>query len=273
MNMIMLYLDHLESLGRTYHVYERFHTKAQYLDNRRHDWIKAKGDTVPGYVHTPREMDGFRVAPAINAVTEGTTVYGKVFIIDNERVDGGKMGVLLVDNQGMWDIKSEGIIDYASFGITCLISSYFIFNVMSAIDTMIIDKVSTLCSHFKQMSQSDREKPFSHLDIIIRNSHNIDTDSSTLQDCFACSEDIEMSLKKHSFASVSMDNLEACFEKVEIVTFPNPGEIHTPNFDGRFDSMKPLFISVVCEYVERVVSNLKPCCPYGDNLLGKDFVR
>ena len=273
MNMIAVHLQHLESLGRTYRADERFHTSKQYRDNRRHDWLKANGEFVLGYINTPSEMDGFRVAPAIHPVTKGTSVYGKVFIIDNERVDGGKMGVILVDNQGMWDIKNDENIDYATFGITCLISSYFIFNVMSALDTMIVNRISALCSHFKQMCQNDREKPFDHLDIMIRNSHNIDTDTSTLQDCHACSEDIETSLRKHSSASVSMDSLEKCFEKIDVVTFPDPGELHTPRFDGRFDSIKPLFISAVCEYVERVVANLNPCCPFGDHLLGKDFVR
>ena len=273
MNMFILYLQHLEVLGRTYRANERFHTVKKYLDNRRHDWLKANGEFVPGYINTPSEMDGFHVAPAIHPVTKGTCVYGKVFIIDNKRVDGGKMGVLLVDNQGMWDIKNDYNIDYAVFGITFLISSYFIYNIMTAIDTMIIDRISALCTHFKKMCQNDRAKPLEHLDIMIRNSPNIDTDTSTLQDCHACSDDIEKSLREHTSASISMRNLDNCFEKVEVATLPDPGEIHTPRFDGRFDSIKPLFISAVCEYVERVVSNLNPCCPYGDNLLGKDFVR
>ena len=89
------------------------------------------GTILEGSLNSARRENGFSYGGGNQRVTEGIWLWSKPFIIPDPSTAGGKLCVLLMDTQGMWDGQTGQGLTTSIFGLSTLLSSYQIYNVQN----------------------------------------------------------------------------------------------------------------------------------------------
>lgn len=86
------------------------------------------GDILEGS-ETSKERNGFSYKGGSERNTQGIWLWSEPFVLPNKNVEGGKMCVLLMDTQGLFDGQTGQMLTTSIFGISTLLSSYQIYNI------------------------------------------------------------------------------------------------------------------------------------------------
>jgi len=73
--------------------------------------------------------NGFKVSPSVNACTKGLWIWSKPVFNEKETLN-----IFFMDTEGLDSVDRTGVLDTKLFTLSVLLSSYFIFNSMGAID-------------------------------------------------------------------------------------------------------------------------------------------
>lgn len=82
---------------------------------------------------------GFKVSSSTNACTKGLWIWTKPVYNDRENTN-----IFFIDCEGLSSVDSNQSMDHRLFSLTVLISSYFIYNQIGAIDENSISSLSII---------------------------------------------------------------------------------------------------------------------------------
>lgn len=215
------------------------------------------GDYLDGYGEG-RRGTGFRVAPGRHGVTEGINFWKKLYIIDNPVVRGGKMGVLLMDTQGLWDSTASNQMNYSIYGLSCILSSYLIINFKGVVETIQLTTMSTQTQFSRDLQESITGTPFQHLDILIRDSPDIDAKNGTMADVERVNGELLREMTESPELIQSVREIQHCFDRFDVHCLPNPGVIDTVGYDGNIGSINRPFLIALGHYIEDISMKLQP---------------
>ena len=244
-------------------------------------WMKSKGEYLEGYRGGRAENNGFQVAPGSERTTVGINFWDRLFIINTPNVPGGKMGVLLMDTQGLWDPSTDNEMNCCTYGLSCVLSSYLIANNMGVVTTEFMKCMATLTqfsnyvpSQGKQASSSEISKcSFQHLEILIRDHPNINSELTDVKCCLDEGRKQQIELETASGFCGPTSEIKSCFQSFGVTCFSHPGCINNPGFSGRMDEIKPLFLLAMGHYIEKLFCELQPRTIDGVALTGDRFIK
>lgn len=133
LNFVRLYLDNLES--RVEDGMKRVEQGASGMVRESSGipkWMTSGGDRI----------SGFEVKGGATAVTQGIHFWSKPYIL--HRNNGKKMCLLLMDTQGLWDDTMDNDFNCCIFGLSCVSSSYVIFNQKRNINSEELKRLASL---------------------------------------------------------------------------------------------------------------------------------
>lgn len=225
-------------------------------------WLKDQ-ENLGGHAST--NGPGFLWRGGKERMTTGMLMYGRPFVRTLE--SGEKVAVLLMDTQGLYDLKTTKDLTTAIFSLTTLISSYQIYNLTKQIQE---DKLQQLqfYTEFAQTARKEFEKtkargkgkpvagdmfPFQTLDFLVRDWQNFEDD----EDIEQCLKEMPEVLSAAMTLSVEDDGtreqIKSAFETLGCFLLPHPGiKITKNNFDGGVGALESNFVQLLDVYVRRV---------------------
>ena len=197
-------------------------------------------------------------------------IWSKPYVI--RQSNGEKMCVLLMDTQGLWDPKTTNELNCSIFGLSCLLSSYVIFNQKNDMNSNELKQFSVLTKFSKEVSKMG--KPFQHLDILIRDYEGYSKTHDT-------QKGIEMSkerLKEMQSGTVEgpiAKGIAECFSEFDVFSFPTPGEdVMDSAYDGTISDIKSQFMRMMSYYIDRIIQGgIHPRVMGDVCITGRNFVE
>ena len=127
----------------------------------RADWMKAGGEQLEGNVAMgspefhrveeggapPGAYAGFKWRAGNERQTLGVWMWNKPFILPLPGRGEEKVAVLLMDTQGLFDTQTNQALTAQIFGLSTLISSYQVYNVMNRVGEDILGNVATFSAY------------------------------------------------------------------------------------------------------------------------------
>ena len=224
----------------------------EYTEN----WVYAKGGFVDGFINTNQAENGFSVAPGRNANTKGVWFWNKVFVINHPNIEGGKLGIILMDTQGLWDPDTGDNFNYTIFGLSCMLSSYLITNISKNLDAESLASITRYIDFINGLQNG--EKPFQHLEFLIRDCIGYkDGEDSYAEFDRLCGEVLNELCNSLAFRDQT-DMLKLYFKSIDAACLPFPGNIDARGFSGKIDKIDPGFLMLMGYYIEEIIINAKP---------------
>ena len=93
-------------------------------------------------MNKPTSAKGFEVGPTINACTKGLWVWDR--LLEGKDSQGRKIGVLVIDSEGLNSTEVESNYDNRVFMFCLLLSSLFIYNSMGTIDENALQNINLI---------------------------------------------------------------------------------------------------------------------------------
>ena len=246
-------------------------------DKRVPKWMLAGGDKITAFVaHSDSGKDtefenrgAFAISAGTERNTRGILFWNKPYVI--RQSNGEKICVLIMDTQGLWDPYTGNEFNCSIFGLSCLLSSYVIFNQKNDMNTNELKQFSVLTKFSKEVSKMG--KPFQHLDILLRDYGGYAKKHDT-------QKGIEMSkerLKKMQSGGVEAPiakGIAECFSEFDVFCFPTPGEdVMDSEYDGTISVIKPQFMRIMSYYIDRIIQGgIKPRVVGDVRITGRNFV-
>lgn len=225
----------------------------------RMEWMMKKGKYIDGFVGAPVKTDGFAVAPGTERVSVGISIWRRLFIINNSNVTGGKMAVMLIDTQGLWDPHTPNRMNCSVFGNCCMLSSYVIINQKGVITSELMAQLNILSKFTKtlKIDSDNKLKLFQHMNLLNRDNTDIPINGN-LNDCIDVSQKMMKLLDSATAFEEHTKQLKTCFREIDAFCLPTPGSIAAKGYDGSIDKISPLFMQSLGYYIEQVVRNVRP---------------
>ena len=92
------------------------------------EWIYYGGDVLEGTAGES-EKQGFSHKGGSDRNTQGIWMWSQPFVLPSKYTKGGKVCVLLMDTQGLFDGLTGQMLTTSIFGLSTLLSSYQIYNI------------------------------------------------------------------------------------------------------------------------------------------------
>ena len=238
-------------------------------------WMKEGGDKISVIVDSEKEEFENRKANTISGGTKRTTrgvlFWNRPYVITQS--NGEKMCILVMDTQGLWDPKTSNEFNCSIFGLSCLLSSYVIFNQKNNINTEQLSKFSVLSEFSKRVVSEDGVKPFQHLDFLLRDYEGYDVDSD-VDAGIECSRERLQEMREGKVEGEMVKKIEECFDEYGLLCFPHPGKfVAAKKYDGTISKAEPLYMQVLSYYIDQVIGRIKPRKIGGTVLIGKHFTE
>ena len=212
------------------------------------EWVKTGGDSITG--------DGFHWRGGEERDTTGLWMWSEVFT--RVGINGEKIGVLLVDTQGMFDCETTMGLTAAIFGLSTLLSSFMIYNVDKRIQEDNLQQLA-LFSEYGRMAlvsdnaregvSADKSKPFQRIEFVVRDWQNFDDDTLPIQNL---QKSMDTYLQKVIRSRPSKDLQETreqitnCFEKIGCYLLPHPGfSVTKKTYDGSVSQIEDGFLRLL----------------------------
>jgi hypothetical protein len=96
--------------------------------------------------------NGFQVSSSVNACTKGLWIWSKPIYNDKEN-----MNIFFMDTEGLDSVDRDDQVDSKLFALSVLLSSYFIFNSIGAIDENSINTLALITQLIKTVTINDKE--------------------------------------------------------------------------------------------------------------------
>lgn len=239
-------------------------------------WMKEGGDKISVIVDSEKEEFENRKANTISGGTKrntrGVLFWNRPYVI--KQSNGEDMCVLVMDTQGLWDPKTKNEFNCSIFGLSCLLSSYVIFNQKGNINTEQLSKFSVLSEFSKRVVSEDGVKPFQHLDFLLRDYEGFDLDSDDVDAGIECSRERLQEMQEEEVERKMAMKIEECFDEYGLLCFPHPGKsVAGKKYDGTISKAEPLFMQLLSYYIDQVIRRIKPRKIGGTVLIGKHFTE
>ncbi|CAE8653857.1 unnamed protein product, partial [Polarella glacialis] len=227
-------------------------------------------------------QEGFEIGPTVNPCTKGLWIWGQPVQLAPD------YHCILIDTEGLGSTQRTASCDMQILSLCILLSSYFIYNSMGAIDEQAIDDlhlVLHLAKHIHVKSKkgneaerlSDLSGYFPTFLWVLRDFHLrlADEDGSALTE----KEYLESALKSISGQEEKnklRDVIKDLFRERDCVTVVRPvaDEADLRNIQRLpYDSLRPQFRTQVEAFVKKVYMNLKPKKIDGGLVSGTMFVN
>ena len=263
LNFVRLYLDYLESKrGKGMTRVERKASSVSSSNSEIPEWINSGGERI----------SGFDVKGGIVAVTQGIHFWSKPYIL--RRDNGKEMCLLLMDTQGLWDDKMENDFNCCIFGLSCVLSSYVIFNQKKNINSMELKRLAGLSMLSKEMVSEGRKKTFQHLDIQLRDYEGFSLRKDTIETSEEKRKQRLIQLQGSVAEKESFEALKSCFDMVEVMCSFDPGdEVRDVDYQGTISDIRPKFLQLMSRYVEGIVNTIEPLKVGGRNMKCEEFAK
>jgi len=237
------------------------------------DWLLAEGTTLDALAHdehsqesddTRRLAEGFTWRPGSVRNTTGMWIWSKPFIRINPLHSAGneaeprEVAVLLVDTQGMFDMKTAQMLTAAIFGLSTLISSYLVYNVEKRIQEDNLQHLA-LFTEYGRIALSTMEAntvgpvvarpPFQTLQFLVRDFQDYE-DEEDVEACVASmapylTHVLENECIHKDLAEVRQ-HIGMCFERPAVFMLPHPGqEVTRRKYTGDLTVVSPAFCALV----------------------------
>ena len=217
--------------------------------------------------------DGFKVAPGMQRTTTGINFWKKMYIVDNPNVQGGKMGVILMDTQGLWDPETGNELNCSIYGLSCMLSSYLIANNKGVITSEFIKQLSNLTKFSRDLKEVTAGKPFQHMDILLRDHMGINSNSGTMEDVKQVNQEQKSGVENSPAFAQFINEIKSCFQTFGVRCLPHPGFIDQVGYNGEISKISNLFLVALGHYIESIVMNLQPRTMDGVVMTGSMFIE
>ena len=232
-------------------------------------WMKGKGNVMNGFVNTTAANLGFSVSPGTDPNTIGIRFWKKVFVINRPDVEGGKLGIVLMDTQGLWDPNTDNKTNCSIYGLSCMLSSYLIVNNKGVISSKFMETTSSLMEFCNNMN--NQEKSFQHLDILIRDHPDFFKNWTNEEEYLSVCNEARNKLENSSAMKESTDNIKSFFQSFDVFCLPNPGNIDSKGYKGDLSEISDHFLIAMGYYIEHILMNIQPRKLNGVVLTGNSF--
>ena len=241
-------------------------------------WMQFGGTILEGSLNSNRRENGFSYGGGNLRVTEGIWLWSRPFIIPDPSTAGGKLCVLLMDTQGMWDGQTGQGLTTSIFGLSTLLSSYQIYNVQNRLQEDQLQHLAMFSEYSLKISEVKKWKekaPFRHIDFLVRDFSAF----SNEEDVESCLEEMK-TYKREFLAPRNADDLNEtrnkirkCFEEIDVFCLPHPNrEVTTLSFSGVIDSIYHPFLALLGYYVDHLFRNwIQPMEVNNRIVYAKDF--
>ena len=198
-----------------------------------YSWILYGGAILEGYSGNTSNSKGFNFRGGDARNTEGIWFWNKPFIIPDPTTAGGKMAVLIMDTQGMWDVDRRLQEDFLQH--LALFTDYSI--------------------RIRDSGKSGDHPPFQHIDFLVRDYANFRNENSQA----SCLK--EMESYKDSFLSPrntedlneTRNQIKECYQMIDVYCLPHPGlEVSRVSYDGTIKTISPAFLNLLSNYITSI---------------------
>lgn len=211
----------------------------------------AKGATMGD------ENSSFDWRPGVERHTVGIWVDARPHV---RIAKGSRVGILLMDTQGLWDGSTGYSLLTSIFGMSSIISSLQIYNLMRTVELDKLDQIKWFtgfgASAMRQCSEAGPGSPaFQSLHLMVRDWVGF----QDAADAGACREENRRFLegqRSQSEFGRFFANLEAVYLSVDSVLLPPPGAecCFGSSFRGDLSRVDPAFISNATAYFSKIFS-------------------
>ena len=248
------------------------------------EWVMKEGDMMDGYCietmgnlpkkQKSKDVKGVQVRGGGEATTSGIDFWKQLCVIPDKNNPAKKMCLLLMDTQGLWDASTNDKCNSSIFGLSCVLSSYLIFNQKGTLTSEDLSQLASLTEFSNGLTklQKDGRKAFQRMDILFRDFTNISsrkTIDEAEQARLKKLEDLNTkpALNKHT------TKIKTCFEKFDIMCLNSPGEIDDVDYNGDLNECNKLFLKLLGHYIQRIIGTIRPRNIGGEDITGKDFIE
>ena len=236
-------------------------------------WM-TEGEVIDGFVAVTengvmKRGDGFSVSPGNTPNTQGILFWDKPFILHG--ADGVDRCLLIMDTQGLWDRNTSDEFNNYIFGLSSFLCSYLIFNNKGMFDNDRL-KSFTKLSVFNN-GLSDDSKAFQHLDILLRDFGDYDTNLDGIREAIEYSKMELQDIRSNKNLEKEVEAIDSCFEEFDLFCLPSPGEIAGRGFTGSIGSIRRMFMRILGFYIDKVIKNIQPRKFHGEELTVRAFTE
>lgn len=232
---------------------------ARYLESRRKNGAGSDNDT--SWAHGAN-VDAFAWRPGVDRHTTGIWAAGPYI----EQRDDRRVGILVVDSQGMWDGETDLNLLTSIFGLSSILSSVQIYNLAGGVVSMDkLDQVNaftnfarsaiTKCRRQQQQRGKQVNVPtFQSLHLLVRDYVGYEGDACDMQICTKQNRDFLKAQKKLPQFSKFYGDLESIYGLVDVMLLPPPGQdvCFSTNFSGEVSAIAPAFLKNATRYFDRL---------------------
>ncbi|CAB9515858.1 Atlastin-1 [Seminavis robusta] len=169
---------------------------------------------------------GFEWKAGSERNTTGIWMWNQPFFLN-----GGKLAVLLVDTQGMFDHETTMTLTTCIFGLGCLMSSYMIYNVDKRIQEDNLQHLALFTEYAKMAmasNETDRDKkPFQLVEFLVRDWQHFDDEEESAvkmaESMQAYLNDEVMQMREANDLKETREQINDCFQKVSCFGLCHPG--------------------------------------------------
>ena len=185
-------------------------------------WMFYGGDILEGYSGNTQKSKGFSFRGGDQRNTEGIWFWNKPFIIPNPVAAGGKMAVLIMDTQGMWDGQTGQGLTACIFGLSTLLSSYQIYNVDRRLQEDHLQHLALFTDYSIRIRDSGKcgeDAPFQHIDYLIRDYSNFTNEknrSSCLKEMQTYRDNF-MSPRNTEDLNETRNQIKQCYSVIDVL--------------------------------------------------------
>ena len=233
-------------------------------------WMMSDGDKITAFEE--KKTGAFSISAGTTRNTRGILFWSTPFVITKS--NGEEVCVLVMDTQGLWDDETEEEFNCSIFGLSCLLSSYTIYNQKGNMNTDQLSKFSVLSQFSKDVSK-DSGKPFQHLDLLMRDfeEYDLEGDKEITAGIQFSKERMEK-MRKGRIEKEIVKKIEDCFSEFDLFCLPHPGMgVSGRKYDGTISKAAPLFMQMLSYYLKRIIGAIKCREIGGVTITGETFVK
>lgn len=189
-----------------------------------------------------------------NIQTLGIWALNKVFKINN-------MAIVLMDTQGIFDHELSQAMTIALISISCICSSYQIYNLDKRIQENHLCNMAYFSSYSNLISNYNQSKIGQTLCLLIRDWQNFE-DQYDITKCDREADSYKREFLHNNMNDTKKETREKIFNTYDDIIVrlcPHPGYLVTENkFSGKLSDVREEFKLHVNHFIERMIVNIKP---------------
>lgn len=199
-------------------------------------------------------LDGFTWKGGSEPVTTGIHFWSEIFHHDFE--DGRKVAIILIDTQGTFDTRSTMKDCTTIFGLSTLLSSVQIYNLMNNIGEDDLQHLQ-LFSEYGRMVAKEGDSPFQKLLFLVRDwNFPQEHEYGAIGGQGFLRKNLEPFEGHEEEHRMLRSHIKTCFDKISCFLMPFPGiaVIKKQNFDGKLSDIDKDFKDNLLQLVQQLMS-------------------